>query len=328
MACLDTCGSIGSYTKVAREDSVLTGECPPATFDASSLRIEILQENIQYTDVTLGGGGLTGVLDKTFSHLRNGTRMVYGRLLFEVGPNELAWWLPKIFGNAPTGAPPTTYTTATTHDLKPFDIMMSRDQGTVIYRHCAVNRALIRGRASIEGQEQVLQLAVDIIGYEEHDSTWPTGGSEPPLITATRLFWLVGDGKLTLAATEYYFEAFNLLVDNNLLPQTRNFLRVTCLQSRGRQYRLQVSMPYTTDSHDDLYIDRFTGAAVLNFLGTKNLTGVDGENMVSTITMPNVYQTRRTPSVQGPGEIPLSVDLEGYRVGTTAPITATIVTTL
>ena len=332
MTCIDGCGSLGAYAKMLVEDSILTGDCPPATFDSESYRQEFLTENIQYTDTVLGGSGLTGTVDPIYAHLRPGTRMVFGRLVMEAGPNELAFWLPKILGNPASG---TTYTTNETFDAAPVDIMMNRDQGTVIYRHMVPNRALLSARASIGGAEQVVQLAIDFIGYEEHDAVWPDPA--PSLPETEHLFWLLGDAKLELdtnnpgPADEYYFDAFNFMVDNNLLPQTRNFLRITCLQSRGRKFRLQASIPYTSDSHSLLYINNLpkeTGQGVLNFLGTKNLTGEDGENYVSTFTFPKLFQTRRTPSVRGPGDIPLLVDFMAYRTPSNEPLTAIIDATL
>jgi len=302
------------------ENSNLVAPCPAATFSSSSERYEILNENVQYTDSTLGGSGLTGTVDPIFAHLRSGTRIVFGRILLEVGPYELSKWLPRILGNA--GSPPT-YTTGQVFNLQPFDIMMKRDKGTVIYRHCAVNRAIFSARASIDGDEQVMQLGLDIIGYQEHDATYPE--DEPDLPSGQRLYWLLGDGKLNLpgTGTEYYFDAFNLFIDNNLVPQTRNFLRITCLQSRGRSIRLQVSTPYTADSHTNLYINRFTGTGKLSFLGSKNLGGTDQQGYETTFDFPLLYQTRRTPSTRGHGEIPLSLDLQAYRDATNEPITIT-----
>lgn len=321
----NTCGSIGAQFKMLVEESITTDPCPPATFSASSERYEILNENVQYTDVTLGGNGLTGGIDPISNHLRSGTRMVFGNILLEVGPRELENWLPRILGNAPSG---TTYTSAETFSLRPFDIMMRRDQGDVIYRHCAVNQALFRSRASIEGDEQIMQLMLSIIGYEEHDGTglWPD--PEPAFPEGNRLYWLHGDGALTLptgasdAQEEYYFDAFNLMFNNNLLPQTRNFLRITCLRSMGRVIRLQVTTPYTADSHEKLYIDKVDRAqGVLSFLGTKNLSGTAENNYTTTFTMPSLFQTRRTPSTGGHGPIPLSLDMQAYRSASGEPVT-------
>lgn len=334
MACINTCGSVGSYFKMAVENSDLTDPCPPATFDVNSERYEILNENVRFTDVVLGGNGLTGGLDPIAEHLRSGTRMVFGRILLEVGPYELSNWLPRILGNAPSG---NTYTTTEVFDNRPFDILMSRDQGSVIYRRCSVNRAMLRARASIDGPEQILQLALDVIGYEEHGYTDPPTNSvavewpdpPPPLPSSDRLYWLLGDGKLELDTDnpnpkeEYYFDAFNLMFNNNLIPQTRNFLSITCLQSRGRTIQLQVTTPYTPDSHTKLYINRFDGEGIIQFLGTKNLDNTPESTYSTVITMPNLFQTRETPNTQGRGEIPLSLNMQAYRTGTSEPITIT-----
>lgn len=329
MTCVDTCGSIGSNFKMLVEPSDLVN-CDPATFDNLSERYEILAENVRYTDLVLGGNGLVGGLDPIFAHLRSGTRVVFGRILMEVGPYEIANWMPRILGNDPTPATtPQEYTTAAAFDANPFDIMMQRDKGTVIYRHCVVNSAVFRARASIEGSEQVMQLGLNIIGFEEHNAQGQWPNPEPPLPTSTRLYWLLGDGQLTLDTNnpsdfdEYYFDSFNLSFNNNLLPLTRNFLRITCLQSQGRDIRLVVSTPYDADSHDLLYINRFSGAGLLSFRGTRNLTGTAESTYLTDFTFPNLFQTRRTPETTGPGEIPLSVDLQAYRDGANEPIIVT-----
>jgi len=323
MTCVETCGSLGVYTAVAVEESDLVN-CSPATFDANSERYEILREDIRYTDNLLGGNGMTGTIDSIGNHLRYGARVVAGSITMEVGPNELANWLPRILGN--TASPPT-YTTDEVFDLKPFDIMIRRDQATVIYRRCSVSSATFTSSASIGGEEQLMRMTLNVIGYEEHDSLWPA--TPPALPTGTRLYWLLGDGKLEMTPTggsakEYYFDAFSLRIDNNLIPKLRNFLSVTCVQSQGRKIRLRVRTPYTgsgsLDTHDDLYINAFAGGAVLSFLGTKNLSGQTGSAYETVITLPDVRQTRMTPSTSGRGEIPLSVDLEAYRTSTTEPI--------
>jgi hypothetical protein len=293
-------------------------DCDPVTFDGSSERYEIIAESIRYSDKLVGSRGLTGTIHKIKNHLRSGTRVVTGQILLEVGPNELAAWLPRILGNAAAG---TTYTTSTTFSTRPFDIFVRRDQGDAYYRNCVVNAATLRSRSSIgNGEQQVMTLMLDILGFEEHlDQTWPV--TEPALPTSNRLYWLHGDGKLTLAGTEYYFDAFNLTVNNNLIPYTRNHLQLTCLQSGGQHINLSMPTPLTAAAYTAYYETRFEGAAVVSFLGTKNLTGVTpGSAYNTTITMSNVIQERKTPSTSGMGEIPLVLDLEAYRSGTTEPI--------
>ena len=324
MTCIDTCGSQGVYTSLLVEESDLAN-CNPATFDTSSERYEILSESIRFTDNLLGGNGLTGTIDKIGNHTRHGARVVVGEFSLEVGPYELDNWLPRILGKAASGS---TFTTDETFDLLPFDIMLKRDQGTVTYRRCSVSAATLTSTASIGGAEQVTRLTLRVLGYEEHDTTYPA--TPPSLPTEERLYWLLGDGKLEMtpeggSLTEYYFDAFSLRIDNNLTPKTRNFLSVTCVQTNGRQIRLRVRTPYTSSSHTNLYINDFKGQGVLSFLGSKNPEVPSAYSTV--ITLPELRQTRITPNTAGRGEIPLSLDLEAYRSasasGTIEPITIT-----
>ena len=356
--CLDTCGAQAVNLKMAVEDSVLTSTCPPATFDADSERYEIHGETVRYTENLVGGRGYTGTLHKILNHLRSGVRIVYGQIAMDVGPYELINWMPRILGcpddgvavtGAGTNASPLVVTTGAPFNLRPFDIMLSRDvlddsgdNVAAIYRHCGVNRAVFRTRSVPPGaenqEEQSMEMLLDIIGFEEHvyvdDDvangyiTWPDPG--PALPTSTRLYWVHGDGRLYLdqpsASTEYYYDALNLTIDNNLQASTRNFNRVTCLQSGGQRFLLQMPTPLQfSNSWKELYAERFQGAVDLDFRGTKNLQSYDPEdNYLTLFDFPKVVQSRRTPNTSGRGEIPLWLNLEAYRESTTEPITVTI----
>jgi hypothetical protein len=326
-----SCGSFGTFVKLAVEPSIadVNGVGTPATFDSASERYEILAENMRYTDQVVGGRGLTGTLDPIANHLRVGVRLVVGRILFEVGANELVNWLPRILHNAASG---TTYSTGPNSTQFPVDIMIKRDQGTVIYRHCIINRALFSGRSATgdSAEEQVLQMALDFVGKEEHSGTWP--GTEPALPTGQRLFWLFGDCDLTLGsgggATDMPIDAFNLLIDNQMQVLTRNSLKATCLRSRGRAIRLQAPTPLTAATHTNFYLDRFDGSGVLRFRGTKNLTGQNPEeDYATTFTFARLYQTLETPATRGRSEIPLSLDLTAYRTNASEPLVVTNVLT-
>jgi hypothetical protein len=356
--CFDTCGAQAVNLKMAVEDSVLTGLCPPATFDSGSERYEPHGETLRYTENLVGGRGYTGTLHKILNHLRSGVRIVYGQVSLDVGPYELINWMPRILGSpddgvavtgAGTNASPLVVTTGAPFNLRPFDIMLSRDvidtsddNVAAIYRHCGVNRAVLRTRAVSAGQEnqeeQTMELLLDIIGFQEHvyvdDDvangyiTWPD--PEPALPTTTRLYWVHGDGRLYLdapsASTEYHYDALNFTIDNNLQAYTRNHNHVTCLQSGGQDFRVQVPTPLKfANSWAETYAARFEGAVDLDFRGTKNLQDYSPEDLYLTLfDFPKVVQRRRTPNTGGRGEIPLWLDLEAYRESTTEPITVTI----
>lgn len=324
--CLNNDASIGSYFRMAVEDSD-TVNCVPANFTSGSERYFPLSENIQFTDTVVGSNGLTGTLDRIANHLRPGTRFVIGRLLMEVGPNELANWLPRILGNDPSG---TTYTTAMDHELKPFDLLFQRDQGTVIYRHCVVSRALFRAAASLDSdpESQVLRMALDIVGAEEHDAEWPAEG--PGIPQENRLYWLFGDCDFELQintppadATALPIDAFNLLIDNNLDFKSRNSLWISFMRARERVIRLQATTPYTEDVHDELYINRFDGPGTLRFRGNKNLAGAPEEPWLTEFSFPRLYQQRITPTTSGRGEIVKSLELTAYRTHNEEPISIT-----
>ena len=318
----DTKGSSGVFTACLVANSDTLDPCDPAVFDASSERYEILSENITYTDVLLGGNGLTGTIDKIGIHTRHGARVVTGQMTMEVGPYELENWLPRIMLKdvTPATSPPEYLQDETGADTNPFDIMLKRDQGTVTYRHCIVRGATFNSVASIGGSQQIMRMTLEILGYEEHDTTYPD--PDPDLPSENRLYWLLGDAKLTLDTpgddTEYYFDSFSLRIDNGFVPNLRNFLRTTSVQSRGRSVTLRVATPYTASSHTNLYIGYHAGQGILSFLGTKEPEVPDTYQTV--FTFEDLRQTRRTPATRGPGEIPLALDFEAYRTATAGPL--------
>lgn len=332
--CVNTEGSYGTHVKSLVEPSDTTSPCDPATFSDSSERYELLNENLRYTDDPVTAAGLTGSIDYIANHMRAGARIVVGQIVMNVGPNELANWLPRILFND-GNVDGVTYTTVDNdNDKNPFDILLQRDQGLVQYRHCVVNRALLQGRASSQDDpdRQVLRLTLDVVGAEEHSGgsiTWPD--PEPGLPTGRRLYWLHGDGKLELddayssgVTEELNFDAFNLIVNNNLDVKTRNHLTVTHMKTMGRQIRLQTPIPYTSDSHTNLYISRFDGTGRIELRGDKNLGGFTPESSwVTKFEFPRLFQRLVTPRTRGRGEIPLSLDLTAYRTASSEPITVT-----
>lgn len=333
---LQACGAIGSNFRMAVENSVTTGEFPPATFSATSKRFEILNENMRYTDVVVGSRGLTGSLDPIANHLRSGARLAFGRVVMEVGPNELAYWLPRILGGADASG--TSFSTAETFAQRPVDLMFDREAGVVVYRHCLVNRCLFQGRSATQDDPdaQVLRMMLDFVGIEEHtrDSEgglieWPETG--PTLPSTQRLYWLFGDSKLELdidsTATEFTMDAFNLLIDNKMTIKTRNNLTAVCLRSMGRDIRLQMPTPYTATSHLNLYVNRFDGPGRILFRGTKNLTGLDEEDFQTDFEFARLFQVRETPNVRGMTEIPLSLDMTAYRTSSAEPLEVTNIIT-
>lgn len=311
-----TCGSFGPFFKMAVVDSGET--IGSAIFDDEAERYNILGENVGYPENLVGDNGLTGFLERFAYQIREGVRFVAGTFLMEMGPYELSKWLPRFLRKAGSG---TTYTTG--DESLPFDMLFLRDQGIARYNSCEVARVLLRSASRLDGgEEQILQALVTVIGKtEETDDEWPD--PEPTVADLAEPFWLIGDSTFTLNGQEYPIDAFNLLIDNNLVPIARNSLTVQCLRSAGRDIRLQMPTPLTTASYNALYRNRFDGPGVLKFDAAKNLTP---ETYHSTFTFTRLIQTRQTPSTRGRVEIPLSLDLSAYR--TLADTSLTVTNTL
>ena len=80
--------------------------------------------------------------------------------------------------------------------------------------------------------------------------------------------------------------------------------------------------------HSNFYIDDFKGSGTLSFLGSQqNHNNMEVPATYQTIfTFADLRQTRITPSTNGRGEIPLSLDMEAYRVGGTNAAEPLVVT--
>ena len=318
----DTRGSMGALSALLVEASNTSGDpCVPATFDDNSEIYVILQENLRYTDELIGNKGLTGTIDRTKAYSRHGARVVAGQITLQVGTFDLDGWLPRIMGNPASG---DTFAMDDEFNLVPFDIMVKRDLGTAIYRHCGVRAAVFNCQAS-GGEGQILTLTLDIVGFEEHTSTYPSPA--PAVSTNNRAYWLIGDAELSLTPSggssgEYFFDSFSLRIDNGLTPLIRNFLHPTALQSRGREVTLRASTPYTSASHTSLYINEFRGGGSISFTD-KDSTGEPQTASSTTFTLNDLVSIRRTPSITGPGEIPLFIDMVAHRSGSTAPLSVT-----
>lgn len=320
--CADACGAVGTNFRmaVAASDVLADPTCDPIVFDNTHKRFEILAENIEYTDVTVGSRGLTGSLDPINNHLRPGARVVKGTILMEVGPDAIEFWAPKIVGNSTKSV--NFWSTNPEFEMLPVDLLMDRESGVYIYRHCAVTRAIFRGQEATERDPdaQIITLSLSFIGLEEHVGAWPV--PEPTPVADTIPLWLFGDATLDLDGTQFPFNNFVLTIDNQIMPKMRNFLQVSCLRSYGRTIRLTTELPYTIGSDAAAYAIKFEGPATLQFDGSKNLVGppaLPGETGYTHFHMPNAYQTRKTPTTRGRQELGHQINLQAYRTTSTEP---------
>jgi len=300
MSC--SCGSQGVLTTIAMVEN--SGDDDnPASFSSGSTRFDFVAENIGLQELVVGDQGLTGYLDLSMDHIRNGPAFVTGQMMMNVAPKELEFLLPYILRGEKTGSDHFPGT-----EGKALDIMVKRDKAAFVYRGLQVDKALFRASASLnQAEPSLMEMMINFVGKDEESGAWPD--PEPVRDGEDVLYWLMADSTLTLGGSEWPFEAFNLMVDNMLQPLMRNSLRPTCIRSEGRRVSFQPRLTLCEESAEDLYFDRPQGAGNLTFSSSKYLENNDSSTIFRFY---NLYGRKRTPATRGRTETFLDLDLGVY----------------
>ena len=160
-----------------------------------------------------------------------------------------------------------------------------------------------------------LELALDVIGKTE---TPANAGTFPSLTHTKSSPFMLSDtsGAFLINSSATLVSSFTLTVDNFLLPTFNNSLTAGTIIPQARAVALSVATPYTS-SETALYDIAVAGVAV-------GITFTFG-NYSLVFTLPKWQVPARSPSVSGKmGEVPLQLDGEGRRSGTTAELTVTL----
>jgi hypothetical protein len=306
------CGSFGINSKLGFAASGAINAAP----NAPTSRLEILAENFNYADQLIGGRGLTGSVNEITAHLRQGQRLVNGGFVCEVGPNEIAPFIRMICGN--TAADQTKEKV----DHVPFDFTVERDLVDHAYRYCLPQQIVIRGRSDAEDPEgQILQMAMQFMGVEEHGATFPNNLALPD---TDRLYWLIGDSKLEVGSAEFPVIGFDITIRYAWRPLFRNQLKPGCFRSLGRQITVEVQVPFSPASSAALFSENVETDLVLS-LAADNLPE-EFSDYATVFTFPTVRRIEKNANTQGRGEIPLIATFKSYQKGsgTTMSITNTV----
>ena len=303
------CGSFGINTKVgfAASGAIDAGLVTAAT------RIEVLGENLQFSDQLVQGKGITGSVNPVNAHLREGQRLVSGGFVMEIGPNQLAPWIRAICGNTAANE------TKESIDLIPFDITVSRDQVVHGYRHCIIQQAVIRGRSNPQDpDDQIMQLALNFMGVEEVSTSFPA----LTLPSGDTLFWLVGDSELSVGGSSLPVISFDITIRNQIQPLFRNQLTPGCFRSLGRDVTLEVQVPYSTASAGAMFGDNDADVAInLDLVSTNLPASFNGYS--TSFSFPTMRRISKEASTRGRGEIPLVATYRSFQDGISTTMTIT-----
>lgn len=303
------CIAIGSLGKLLSES---TGSATPRTFNESSIRHEFVYETLGTVRQPQHTNAINGSISRYSSGSRERAYMTQGSLGLQASPNQFTHWLPKIFGG------PISGTDIALNDILPrFDMLVFRDNAIVQYTNCVVAQAMLRGRSSNGGQNaDFIEMIINVVGEQEliDQVSWPD--PEPELgMEMADLPYIFPEATLRIDNVVTEMESFQLSINNNLAVKFFGEMYPTCIRATRRDLRLDVVSPFTCDNID-------ASLASHNDFVTGSL-GFAMANMSTLFQFPAMRNTFKTPTIEGPQDIPLEFSFEALRTATDEEVTIT-----
>jgi hypothetical protein len=273
----------------------------PRTFSNTSIRHEIIYENVGTNRKLEHTNAITGSLSLLSSGVREKSYLSQGTIAVQPSPRQLTTWLPRIFGGPIFGT-----SVALSDTLPTFDILVYRENGIFQYTNCVVAQAMLRGRTSNGGDStEFMELLINVIGNAEliDAVSWPD--PEPALVTTLdALPYVFPDTTFAINSVPVEYESFSMMVDNNLDVRFFNKRFAQCVRSTGRKISIELQSPFTCDNLD--------AALALNTAADDGqFTMAYGATSTSFI-FPALRNTFTTPTIGGRQMIPLKFGLEAY----------------
>lgn len=279
--------SLGTSTRLA----LAPAGTPLAQFQ---IAVEFVRESLRRECDWLSTAGLRGTRGHPADRSRPGPAFVRGELVVHPTGPLLAHLWPLILG-VPTASVTATATPAgaplrPAETLPAFDLALDRGPRRFVYRHCLVDRAILRGRVG-----QLLELQLEVVGREEELSPEPF----PELTPAGDSPYVFHDGHLTWFEQAQPFVACELSVHNALQVRWFNSAIPGAIQPVDRQITLACTLPWGS-AQAGLYRRAVSdaGGALLEF--------TNGTSQVRCV-LPRLLVHDHTPVVGGRGELLLSL---------------------
>lgn len=292
--------AIGVYSLIATKDESVYG-----TLVVCDQGFVYVSETMTSSKPIVFRNGMRGHRDMVATDSRFGPEQVAGTIVLEPTPEDLAIWLPRIFGLAASG---TTYALST-GDIPFFSMCIDKIARRHYYAGCKVARATFAMSAGV-----VMSLSMDIVAQAE---TYDTSAfpSVTPSVTAPFIF---SDAVLTMVGSARDVASYSLTIDNGLITdRIFNGVYIKSLPAASRVITLSCVVPYNT-ANTDLYDQALTGSA-----GTLALTNTAGAYSM-THTFGKLQASRETPHMAGPGENFLTLNYNVTRTGSTLPISTVL----
>lgn len=291
---------MGSLSKML----VQTGS-PSTAFTDSSERYALLAENLTANRIVQGRNRITGDLSQHAGNVRQHSYFVNGSVVLQPGPADLDNWLPRIMGLAGSSG---TYNLGST--FEDFSIFFRKENADFRIDKCRVNYAVLQSR-SAEGEqaEELVTLTLNIMGVAEIPNApgWPD--PEPDIsFAANQAPYAHWEGALAVNSINYPYRRFALAINNNFRPMFYNGLTPSCFRSAGRRITVQTSGAFTSTT--------LGGSVALLTTGASGSLALTNGLMSTTLTMPHLRNSYRSPSIRGKDEIPLELELEAFATTT------------
>jgi hypothetical protein len=303
-----SCSALGTLGIMLSES---TGTAP-RTFADTSIRHEIIYENVGTNRKLEHTNAITGSLSRLSSGVREKSYLTQGTIAVQPSPRQLTTWLPRIFGGTLSGT-----NIPLTDTLPTFDLLIYRENGLFQYTDCVVAQALLRGKTSNGGDStEFMELLINVIGNAEliDTATWPD--PEPALVTTLdALPYVFPDTDFEINGTAIQYESISMMVDNNLDVRNYNERFPQCVRSTGRDVEIELQAPFTCTNLDS--------AIALNTAAD------DGEFILAygttstSFAFPALRNTFITPTIAGKRMIPLKFGLEAYATSSTKEVVVT-----
>lgn len=299
-----TTASMGHHAKLGTKTETTYGTA--VTVDQGFV---FVSENIVKRGVIVERSGLRGTRSRQADDTRVGPYTVSGQLVLEPTPEDLAIWLPRILGAAPSG---TTFNLAET--LPSFTLAVDRVAKVFTYAGCKVNRATFQG-----AQGGLLRLVLDLVAQSESVAA---AGSFPSLSLPVQPPYIFSDVSLTLAGTSREVKQFELTIDNGVVTDRfMNSVTIVNAPEGDRAIALRTVHAWAA-GNTDLYAQALAGAAgslqLTNALGGAPPTGYQTAFTFATLQVPD-----RSPHVPSRGEVFLNLEMMARRLGSTPELVVT-----
>lgn len=304
--------SQGAYTELLIEPG-----SPTYTWDASSLRFELLGFSVAMIRRMIGGQGIWGTLEEPTERVREGASPCYGEMLMYISPNDIDKLADDVWGMSNAAG---TYSLDDT-GLPYFGMLLDADQGVFEYQDakCAwweLSGNSIQMNARGEPDMMILKMgfiASDVFGPNAGSPpSWP--GSPPAKTYAANDAPYVfadletsGASTVTLFGAVRSIQSVRLRQDNFLKAKFTNSLRPHSIRSRRRRHTAQCQLPWNADN-DDLHYAAAAGAAA-SFVLTNALMSTQFNYAILR------SHDRQEPLVRGKEEIGYWLSGTGYSSG-------------